>query len=344
METFTPTRLALTISAAAALLAGCGGSQPIGTPGAMPQSFPTGESAQSRSLRSNSDDYKVPGALVYVTNSNPAYSSVTVYDAKSDNPNPIATISTDIFEPVGSCIDGDGTLYVANQTGSGPGWVSEYALGKTEPLRIITDGINTPSYCAIDGHGNLWVSNVGGPTVTEYLKGSTTPHATLSKGLTYPGGIAIDRGGSTYVANYSPPNVQVFPAGGTTPKRTITDGIVEPGGIALDRDGTLYVPNLVPCNIEEYRAGQSKPYRAITKGINAPTDLAFARNGWMYEVSGGNRHSTGPAPIILEFRPGSMKPSHRTISEGLKTPRGAAYYPALLPWRLRTDPGSARSA
>jgi len=261
MKTVTFCRRAVTI-APAALLAACIGSQPpIGAPGAMPQSSPAGESAQSRSLRSNGDDYKVSGALVYVTNSNPAYSSVTVYDAKSDNPNPITTISTDIFEPVGSCVDRDGTLYVANQTGSGPGWVSEYLLGETEPLRIITDGINTPSYCAIDGHGNLWVSNVGDRTVTEYLKGSTTPHATLSKGLTYPGGIAIDRGGSTYVANYSPPNVQVFPPGGTTPKRTITDGIIEPGGIALDRDGTLYVPNLVPCNVEEYRAGQSKPYR-----------------------------------------------------------------------------------
>ena len=34
------------------------------------------------------------------------------------------------------------------------------ALGHTKPLRVITEGINTPAYCAIDASGNLWVTTL----------------------------------------------------------------------------------------------------------------------------------------------------------------------------------------
>ncbi len=103
--------------------------------------------------------------------------------------------------PGGACIDGQGTLYVANEPASGGGWVSEYPLGKTTPSTIIRDGINEPGYCAIDAKGNLWVSNVYGPNVTEYLKGSKRPHTVITKGLVYPVGVAIDRSGNLYVGN-----------------------------------------------------------------------------------------------------------------------------------------------
>jgi hypothetical protein len=203
-------RYAISICAAAAFLAGCGGSQPpIGAPGALPQ---------SRAIATHaSKDYNVTGPLLYVTNfDGPPYDAVTIYDAKQNNPSPIAVINTDVDSSNGDCIDSDGTLYVGNDPGSGLGWVSEYALGKTTPLRIIRQGIKVPAFCAIDAHGSLWVTNYEGPTVTEYLKGSTAPHFTLKTGLTAPNGIAIDRTGNMYVVNFLPygtSNVQVYPPG-----------------------------------------------------------------------------------------------------------------------------------
>ena len=325
------------------MLAGCGGSQPpIGVPNGSGPSVLNGSlgeplNASDPSIRksiADTPEYKVSGPLLYAVNSDGFDTHVSIYDPKTNDPSPIAVITKDLSQPFGDCIDGDGTLYVTNAPGSSLGWISEYALGKTEPLRLITEGVNIPGTCAIDGQGNLWVADVGGPTVTEYLKGSTKLRTTLRDGLTYPNSVAIDHTGNIYVGNVEPygtSNVQVFPPGGKSPSRTITDGVRWPEGIAVDASGTLYVPNWLQCNIKEYLAGQSEPHRTITTDINGPTDVTFAKNGWMYEANAGEQGCNGPSPDILEFRPDSIKPSSRMITKDLINNFGVAYYPPLLP-------------
>ena len=126
---------------------------------------------------------KATAPLLYVTNV--GYEDVTVYEATTNDPAPMETISDGLVIPTGACVDGQGTLYVTNEPASG-GWISVYPLGKTTPSRTITDGINVPGYCAIDAKGNLWVTNAGGPNVTEYLEGSKRPHTVITKGLVSP--------------------------------------------------------------------------------------------------------------------------------------------------------------
>jgi hypothetical protein len=127
-------RYALGSCVAAAMLAGCGGSQPpIGAPGAMPQSV-TESTQDARS-----------GPLLYVSNDGEDH-DVTVYRAGAKDPSPIETISSGLQFPGGMCLDGKGTLYVTDQDG----WVAEYPAGKTKPSKIITKGIDTPAFCAID--------------------------------------------------------------------------------------------------------------------------------------------------------------------------------------------------
>jgi hypothetical protein len=212
-------RLVLIVCVAMVVLGGCGGSPPIGAPGAMPQRSaikthdnraglwmplgpPTGRSA----------DYAASGPLLYVTNQNPVYNDVTVYHAGVKNPAPIGTISDDLNGPAGDCLDIQGTLYVTNQPNDGLGWVTEYPLGKTKPSKIITKGMNTPAYCAIDRSGNLWVTNIGGRNVTEYLYGSKKPNTVITKDMVYPTGVAIDSSGNLYVSNRlsSGGNIVVF--------------------------------------------------------------------------------------------------------------------------------------
>jgi hypothetical protein len=341
---------ALTASAAAATtLVGCGGSQPpIAAPGTMVQSRAITAQADHAGLqtlpyrsRPVHTDYQATGPLIFVVNF--TINDVTVYPAKANNPSPIATITQELFEPIGDCIDRDGTLYVASNPPSSLGWVSEYALGKTQPLRVITNGISSPLFCAIDSRGSLWVTNLGG-TVTEYLKGSTSPHMTLTQGLKYPEGIAIDRSGNIYIGNYITPtacnaNIKVFSPGTKSPSRTITDGVVCPAGIAVDATSTLYVPNNgvpygAPCNVEEYRAGESYPYKTLTTDLYGPDALTFAKDGLLY-VSDWPTLNCAPSrfspPEILEFRAGSVKPLGRGIKKDLAGNEGVAYYPPLLP-------------
>lgn len=338
-------RYALTVGSAA-LFAGCSGSQPpTATPGSMSQSFlnhrtrhvvaSVREPASSARVTPN---FKLSRSLLYVVSfgaNSYALGDVEIYDAKADNPNPIAIITKGLDEPNGACIDAAGTLYVASQWG----WVTEFAPGRTKPFRYIHKGLSTPADCTIDGSGNLWVADVD-IGVVEYLKGSARPHKTIKSGLTYPNSVVFDHAGNMYVGNLEPygtSNVQVYPPGSKAPSRTISDGIVWPTGTAVDANDTLYVTNDANTNsqcgnIAEYRAGRSHPFQTITDHIDGPTALKFDESGRLYEANEGafGCANDGPYPAILEFRHGAVKPSKKMISTRLY-PSGVAYYPPQLP-------------
>ena len=226
----------------------------------------------------HSADYVASGPLLYVTNQNPVYNDVTVYHAGAKDPAPIAMISDDLNGPAGVCLDSQGTLYVTNQPNDGLGWVTEYPLGKTNPSKTITRGMNTPAYCAIDRSGNLWVTNIGGRNATEYLHGSKKPHTVITEDMVYPTGIAIDSSGNLYVSNRlsSGGDVVVFPPGSEDPSRTITDGVTSPVALAIDASGNLYVTNVTQNNIEEYAPGADQPFRTITQGVSTPAGLTVS--------------------------------------------------------------------
>ena len=319
----------LNLCAAAALLPGCGGPQPpIGAQGAM-----AAKQMRSGSRTSTipelkpaltSPGYKATAPLLYVTNF--GNQDVTVYRANARDPAPLATISDDVALPGGACIDGQGTLYVANEPASG-GWISEYPLGKTKPSTIITDGINEPGYCAIDAKGSLWVANIYGPNVTEYLAGSKKPHTVITEGLAYPVGVAIDGAGNLYVGNgygASEKNIEVYAPGSKSPSRTITTGVTSPVGIAVDSNGVLYVTNIDQNTVAEYRSGQDYPFQTITRAMDEPAGVAVNKKGKLYVSNIANG-------TVIEFAPGSLKPLKRQISEGLNSPSGIAYYPELSP-------------
>ena len=340
MRTLGSHRYAFSFSLAA-LLAGCGGSQPpIGAPSAMPQSRAIATHAERGGswMLSKKLAYKVTKPLLYVTND--SGNGVTVYHANANDPAPLATISDGLDFPSGGCIDSEGTLYVANQPVSNGGWISEYALGKTRASAFIKDGINTPAFCAIDGNGNLWVTNIGTSSVTEYLHGSKKPHTVITNGLDYPVGIAIDDSGSLYVANRpvsGTPNVAVYGRGSKSPTRTIISGVIYPVGIAVDAHGTLYVTNeqlsgsKSAGNVEEYRAGQNKPSQEITYNDQYhPLAVTVGKNGWLY-VAVWPEYTNSNTFAVLEYRPRTVDPSSRMVTKGVSYPQGLAYYPPLLP-------------
>ncbi len=328
---------ALCISVASALLASCGDEQlPLGVQHTMPQSHAVTtdiarHSSTGRDYNSAHELRSVRGPLLYVVNFDPAYNDVTIYHAKAKNPSPINSITDGLFEPVGDCIDGHGTLYVTNEPGSSLGWVSVYPAGAVTPSRTITDGVNVPVFCAIDSRGNLWVTNLGSETVAEYKAGSSKPSKVITNGLFGPRGIAIDHSGNMYVANgsdSSPPvsNVVVYAPGQRSPTRTITDGVKTPVGISVDLSGTLYVTNFLQSNVEKFHPGKRHPYETITNGISKPDAVSVGKNGWLYVTNGGAN-----PPTVVEFPPGSLTPSTKQITKGLENPEGTAYSPPLLP-------------
>ncbi len=333
-------KYALSASLAAAILAGCGASQPsIGTSSAMPQISTIAARADRDTswippgtTAGHSANYDVSGPLLYVANANIAYSDVTVYRANGNDPVPIATIPDDLNAPGGDCFE------PTRGTALGPQmspiklwrvWPVEYAFGKTVPSKIITEGLDTPAFCAIDGGGNLWVTNIGGPNATEYLYGSKKPHTVITKDMVYPTGIAIDSSGNVYISNRLPASggdICCLPARKARfPCRcTITDGATSPVALAIDASGDLYVTNVTQNNIEEYPPGGDRPFRTITQGVWTPGGLTISKKGWLFAAN-------LERDTVVEFRPGSARRSKRSISSGLHGPIGLAIYPAVLP-------------
>ena len=100
MKTFL-NRYGLTIGAAAALLVGCGSQATLALPETM---------GQTRAISSDRSRQRL-----FVTEY--SQNTLLVYDATETYRNPEKRITIGLGEPSGDCIDGNGTLYVANTEG-----------------------------------------------------------------------------------------------------------------------------------------------------------------------------------------------------------------------------------
>jgi hypothetical protein len=147
---------ALCLSAAVALLAGCGssGSQPLPAPGGA-----------SQSVRS---EHAGAGRLLYI--SDYAANAVYMYSASGKLR---GSLSGPIIEPQGMCVDSKQNVYVTNSDYGETPQVLEYAHGGTTPIATynLAQG-DYPLGCAVDSKGDLAVTNGVGNTTSDGIPGT----------------------------------------------------------------------------------------------------------------------------------------------------------------------------
>jgi len=134
-------RIAVGISASAALLAGCGGSQPpIGAPGAMSIPNKNGNA----------------GALVYAAEA--LTGSVYVYTYPQLKI--VEKLGTLNRYAGGECNDSNGDVFITTSSSSDVGTIFEYMHGGSKPIETLSDP-GVPYGCSVDPMtGNLAVSNI----------------------------------------------------------------------------------------------------------------------------------------------------------------------------------------
>lgn len=159
-------RYAFSIGAAAALLAGCGGSQPpIGVPGAVPQRRQV--TAFQAGRRDDNGSWIAPTAasqdLMYVDGYEDAATGLWIYSYPQGKL--LGVLKGFVFAS-GECVDKQGDVYVTDRA-----FIYEYAHGKRKRIKTLIDLTGAFS-CSIDPTtGNLAISGGGGVDIYVHALG-----------------------------------------------------------------------------------------------------------------------------------------------------------------------------
>jgi hypothetical protein len=166
MSTVALSRYAPGFTIAAALVAGCGGSQPIGAPGVVTQTSVLALGADRGKSwmlpEAKSDD------LLYVSDGG-AYVYVFSYPGLK----PVHRLS--VPKPEGLCSDSKGDVFVTAWNDDHPE-ILEYAHGAMSPMQTLQDTGYDPTGCAVDATtGDLAVANSPAGNLAVYKSASGTP-------------------------------------------------------------------------------------------------------------------------------------------------------------------------
>lgn len=199
---------------------------------------------------------------------------------------------------------------ISRFAGIGPGMFSTTATTLFSDSKVNQLGL------AVDAHGDLFVANVFGPTITEFAftpgAGATfgtygTP-TTLAGGLDHPYGVAVDARGNLFATNFNADTITEFVAGtvpGTfgTGKVVLTGGGLRvPLGLTFDARGDLFAVNGNGNTITEFVAGATPGTfgtpTTLTGGLGGPQNLTVDARGNLFvaNTDSGN---------IIEFAAGT---------------------------------------
>jgi tripartite motif-containing protein 71 len=214
--------------------------------------------------------------------------------------------------PTGVAVSPTGKIYVADQLNNRVAWWAEPGEGGAHMAYSTTIGsdgsgngqFNYPGADAIDGHGNLWVTDYENNRVEEFTSAGKFIAAYGSHGSGHvqfegPTGIAVNQStGDVYVGdcenhrieelNSSGEYVTAFGTAGSEPGEMGC-----PGGVKVDASGHVWIADSEHDRIEEYSATGTfmAAYGKAGSGegeFNDPTDLAFSATGDIYVVDSGN--------------------------------------------------------
>jgi sugar lactone lactonase YvrE len=167
---------------------------------------------------------------------------------------------------------------------------NDFTLG----LQFTSGGLFGPNAIAIDGSGNVWITN----TNNSSYSGTGTVTELASSGLAYSGspysaggmnglvGIAIDLNtpGNAWIANdlgSSTGNVIELSSSGTlvSPSPFTAGGIAAPAGIAIDGSGGVWVSNSNNTITKLSSSGTAAPGTPYTGVLSQPDNIAIDQSG-----------------------------------------------------------------
>jgi sugar lactone lactonase YvrE len=195
----------------------------------------------------------------------------------------------------GIAVDQADRVWVGNYAGNSVSLFAPDGTALSPPLSPAGTGggfgegeISKPQGLAVDRHGNVWIPNFGGESVTVYWGGNPATHTVIrGGGISKSFDIAIDAGGNAWVTDEStsatPGAVtKILPDGTPSSSSPITGGgLRSPQGIAVDSGGNLWVANLAGGSVTEI-AGDGSIYK------RSPLEVPSLTGPWGIAVDGAD--------------------------------------------------------
>lgn len=170
----------------------------------------------------------------------------------------------------GIAIDASGNVYSSQVQGT------VFKISPAGAVGAFATGLNTPTGLAVDGLGNLYVSEYHANVVAKVSPNGSI--ATFASGLYLPDALALDRSGNLYVANdgngvisriTTDGQVSTFASLGVPPGSPNTSII----GLAFDSGGNLYASEIVQGTIQEITPNGT--ITTFASGIHEPRGIAI---------------------------------------------------------------------
>ncbi len=193
--------------------------------------------------------------------------------------------------------------------------------------------MKNPSGVAVDGAGNVYVSDTGNNRVV--MIPDATNQIVLTSDVKSPAGIAVDSLGNLYIADTG--NARVLkvtrnPFDGSYATATIGSGFTSPSAVTVDDAGNVYIADAGAGKIVAIEANGGSQIDVII-GLGWPSALATDAAGGLYVADATNQLVTK-----YPLQNGGFSPSVYTwLGRGLSSPHGVVLDPAGNVYIADTD-------
>jgi sugar lactone lactonase YvrE len=200
-------------------------------------------------------------------------------------------------EATSLAIDGAGNLYaVAHLPNPRPGYEASSGIyeisqgGKVNDLLTEIFDLGAPSGLAVDGSGDVFVSNAISEVSESTFRIDYSPiyagcySATYAACLFPPGDMAVDGSGNLYVVDLDDSSIwKITPQGEMS---IVGSGFNQPQGIAVDVEGNLYVADYGNDRVVQITPDNKQS--TVGSGLSEPTAVAVNDLGNIYVTDAGN--------------------------------------------------------
>jgi sugar lactone lactonase YvrE len=197
-------------------------------------------------------------------------------------------------------------------TGTGPQVTFSPATQST-----LGSGFSFPTGVAVDGGGNIFVTDSGHNAVKEILaSGGYTTVNTLGSGFGTPTGVAVDGSGNVFVADEGHNAVkEILASSGHTTVNTLGSGFSSPTGVAVDGSGNVFVADSGHNAVKEIlAAGGYTTVNTLGSGFGFPEGVAVDGNGNVFVADSGNN-------AVKEILAAGGYTTVNTLGSGFSTPQ-----------------------